>query len=154
LAYLIDSAVLLVAALVLLAPFAVIILIRFFDRFDSGPDGGPEPGAVKEYLISLLLLELGAIVVGLALRYVYDVEMFFRTGQTLGKKIMKLRVVPLDPEATLTRRHAVRRWLVTQGAGFAPGLSYVDGLWQLWDKPYQQCLHDKWAKTVVVKVPA
>jgi hypothetical protein len=28
----------------------------------------------------------------------------------------------------------------------------VDGLWQLWDKPFQQCLHDKAAGTVVVKL--
>ena len=33
-----------------------------------------------------------------------------------------------------------------------PFLSWLDGLWQLWDKPYQQCLHDKVAQTVVVKV--
>ena len=30
----------------------------------------------------------------------------------------------------------------------------VDGLWQLWDKPYLQTLHDKAAQTVVVKVSA
>jgi hypothetical protein len=35
-----------------------------------------------------------------------------------------------------------------------PFLSYLDGLWQLWDKPYLQCLHYKFAQTVVVKVPA
>jgi hypothetical protein len=28
----------------------------------------------------------------------------------------------------------------------------LDPLWCLWDKPYRQCLHDKPAKTVVVKV--
>jgi len=28
----------------------------------------------------------------------------------------------------------------------------VDGLWQLWDKPFQQCLHDKAAGTVGVKL--
>ncbi|MEU3454082.1 hypothetical protein ABZ671_10820 [Micromonospora sp. NPDC006766] len=50
------------------------------------------------------------------------------------------------------------------GGGFAPpsGPPYVppaqytpppyDGFWQLWDKPWQQCLHDKFAGTVVVKV--
>ena len=77
-----------------------------------------------------------------------------RTGQTVGKKVMKLRVVPIDPSATLTRGMAGRRYLVQFVAGsFVPFLSYLDGLWQLWDKPYQQCLHDKVAETVVVKVP-
>ena len=35
-----------------------------------------------------------------------------------------------------------------------PFLGYLDGFWQLWDKPYRQCLHDKWPRTVVVKVGA
>jgi hypothetical protein len=30
----------------------------------------------------------------------------------------------------------------------------IDGFWQLWDKPFQQTLHDKAAQTVVVKVSA
>jgi hypothetical protein len=33
-----------------------------------------------------------------------------------------------------------------------PLAGFGDGLWQLWDKPWQQCLHDKFAGTVVVKV--
>jgi hypothetical protein len=47
----------------------------------------------------------------------------------------------------------VKRLAVTIGCYFVPGLYYLDGLWQLWDKPYQQCLHDKWPRTGVVKVP-
>jgi uncharacterized RDD family membrane protein YckC len=89
----------------------------------------------------------------LLLTYVYYVEMMFRSGQTLGKRAMKLRVVPLDPAARLTRPVAVRRWLVQFPAGMlVPFFNYLDGLWQLWDKPYQQCLHDKFARTAVVKV--
>ena len=33
-------------------------------------------------------------------------------------------------------------------------LPWLDGLWQLWDKPLRQCLHDKAADTVVVKTGA
>jgi hypothetical protein len=66
---------------------------------------------------------------------------------------MKIRVVPLTPAATLTRGMAAKRWLVGNVAAiFIPLFSYVDGLWQLWDKPYRQCLHDKFAQTTVVKV--
>jgi hypothetical protein len=39
-------------------------------------------------------------------------------------------------------------------AGFVPGLQLIDGLWQLWDQPYRQCLHDKWPGTIVVKATA
>ena len=39
-----------------------------------------------------------------------------------------------------------KRFLVQDVAGsFVPFFSWLDGLWQLWDKPYQQCLHDKFA---------
>ena len=81
--------------------------------------------------------------------------MMFRTGQTIGKKVMKIRIVPIDPTATLTRGAAAKRYLVEFVAGsLVPFLSAtLDGFWQLWDKPYQQTLHDKAAKTVVIKVP-
>ena len=69
---------------------------------------------------------------------------------------MKLRVVPLDPARTLDRRHGrpSGTWSQYVAGSFVPVLSYLDGLWQLWDKPWQQCLHDKFAETVVVKVTA
>jgi hypothetical protein len=48
---------------------------------------------------------------------------------------------------------AAKRYLVQHVAGtFVPFFSYIDGFWQLWDKPYLQTLHDKAAQTVVVKV--
>jgi uncharacterized RDD family membrane protein YckC len=50
---------------------------------------------------------------------------------------------------------AAKRYLVENvGGTLVPFLFYLDGLWQLWDKPYQQTLHDKFAQTVVVKVAA
>jgi uncharacterized RDD family membrane protein YckC len=87
--------------------------------------------------------------------YVYYVEMMYRSGQTVGKKVMKVRVVPIDPHGTLTRTMAAKRYVVEFIGGIViPFFSYLDGLWQLWDKPYQQTLHDKYAQTVVVKVSA
>ena len=66
---------------------------------------------------------------------------------------MKLRVIPLDPSARLTRGMAAKRWLVQYAAGtILPLFTYLDGLWQLWDKPFLQTLHDKFAETVVIKV--
>ena len=78
--------------------------------------------------------------------------MMFRGGQTVGKRIMKIRVIPVDPTILLTRKIAFRRYLVLIAAAVVPGLGLLDGLWQLWDKPYRQCLHDKFAKTLVIKL--
>jgi uncharacterized RDD family membrane protein YckC len=95
------------------------------------------------------------LLVLFAAYYVYLVEMMFRTGQTIGKRIMNIRIVPVDPGATLTRAMAARRWLVEIPGGLllsCVAFAYIDGLWQLWDKPYRQCLHDKFAQTAVVRV--
>ena len=79
--------------------------------------------------------------------------MLLRSGQTIGKKALKIRVVPLDPAATLTRGMLAKRYLIEFVVGVVvPFFQYLDGLWQLWDKPYLQTLHDKVAETVVIKV--
>ena len=154
LATLIDVSIFMVIGLVLTVPAAIIFLVFIAPEVALfAPDGSlREAEFVRDLLLPLLWLDLGIIAISLVISYVYHVEMMFKTGQTFGKKMMKLRVVPLDPTRTLDRRAAAKRFLVQQVSGFVPGLSYLNGLWQLWDKPWQQCLHDKFAETVVVKV--
>ncbi|MFI7432753.1 RDD family protein [Micromonospora haikouensis] len=158
LAFLIDSAVASVVVVTLFLPVLAFVWFRMFDEFTrTNPDGTPvEPDPstfLTDIMLPLLLAELGLFVLMLGLYWLYHVEYLRRSGQTLGKKVMKLRVVPLDPTRTLDRAMAGRRYLVQfVAATVVPGLSYLDGLWQLWDKPWQQCLHDKFARTVVVKV--
>jgi uncharacterized RDD family membrane protein YckC len=155
LAYLIDAGVLVGAVLVLAIPVFIFFFVAVTpDLFEFEPDGTAADPDFFEFFVPFLLLEAAIVAISMVVSYVYYVEMLFRSGQTLGKKAMKIKIVPLDPAATLTRRVAAKRWLVAYlAAAFVPGLNYLDGLWQLWDKPYQQCLHDKFARTVVVKVP-
>ncbi|MEU7996565.1 RDD family protein [Micromonospora sp. NPDC049060] len=160
LAALIDVALsTLVATVLFLPPFLIVIWNMMDDLTRTNPDGtlaDPDPASfLTDFMLPILLLELGLMVVMLGLYWLYHVEYMKRTGQTYGKRVMKLRVVPLDPAATLDRRMTGKRYAVQYVAAmFLPGLSYLDGLWQLWDKPWQQCLHDKFAGTVVVKVSA
>ena len=155
LAYLVDSAVFMGVGLVLAVPVMIVFFVAVMpDLVETQPDGTPAEPDVAAVLVPMLLIYGGIFLISLALSYIYYVEMMFRTGQTLGKRVMKIRTVTLDPNGSLTRGIAVKRLLVVYACGLVPGLGYVDGLWQLWDKPYQQCLHDKFAKTVVVKVPA
>ncbi|MFI7431037.1 RDD family protein [Micromonospora sp. NPDC049836] len=157
-AWLIDSMVASAVAMVLFAPVFVWLVVRTIDQMPMpGPDGTvPEPDPsmfFTDLFLPILLAELGIFAVLLVFYWLYHVEYARRTGQTLGKKVMKLRIVPVEPGAALTRGHLGRRYLVEFVAGsLVPFASYVDGLWQLWDKPWQQCLHDKAAGTVVVKV--
>jgi uncharacterized RDD family membrane protein YckC len=104
------------------------------------------------FFLGYLLIFGILLVINLVISYLYLVEFTWRTGQTIGKRVLKLKIVPVDPAAERTRGMLAKRWLVEQGGALIPFFSYVDGLWQLWDKPLQQCLHDKAAGTVVVKI--
>jgi uncharacterized RDD family membrane protein YckC len=103
---------------------------------------------------------LVSIAVWLGLTYWYAViYLVGHGGQTIGKKVRNIRVVTLDG-TPLNQAVALRRWLGYEAAfsiRFIPIIGnligiylLLDELWLLWDKPYQQCLHDKFANTMVV----
>ncbi|MEV4131196.1 RDD family protein [Dactylosporangium sp. NPDC049742] len=159
-AYLIDAIVFVVLSMIVMIP-AVIAIVGWIgsqaDKFQTDPVTGelvdsPDPGL---FVGPIILIYVGIFVVMFGLSYVYYVELFpSRRGVTLGKRALGLTLIRLDdPSAPITRGVAAKRWLMQYVvAMFVPFFSWIDGLWQLWDKPFQQCLHDKVAETVVVKV--
>jgi uncharacterized RDD family membrane protein YckC len=157
LARLIDALILGGVSLVVILPLYAVFFFSFFNSFPStvtvnGSRVSPE---INPFSIFLPFIGLFFAMIALTwlLGYIYEVEMMFRSGQTFGKRAMKIRVIPVDPTQTLTRVQAGKRFLVDYVAGgLVPGLRWLDGLWQLWDKPYRQCLHDKWAQTLVIKL--
>lgn len=91
----------------------------------------------------------------LATQYVLEVQIPLRwQGQTPGKRMLKLAMASLDPHAPLTHGRLTYRWLASLGFNILSNcyVGFIDPLWCLWDKPYRQCLHDKPARTVVVRV--
>ncbi|MER6824565.1 RDD family protein [Streptosporangium sp. NPDC000563] len=95
----------------------------------------------------------------------YEFLMLSRGGQTVGKMVMGIKVVPVGsalPPGGLGSDMAVKRAGVFFGPQFLSWIpfvgflfnifSLVNVLWLLWDKPLQQALHDKVAGTVVVKI--
>ncbi|MEV5608379.1 RDD family protein [Streptomyces sp. NPDC052225] len=83
----------------------------------------------------------------------YDVLMTTKTGQTLGKKWLKLRVANLDNGATPSAQtNLIRAVVLWVPAVFCCACIWtaISGGWSFFDKPYKQGLHDKAAKTVVV----
>ncbi|GAB7036777.1 MULTISPECIES: RDD family protein [Catenuloplanes] len=96
------------------------------------------------------------VLVMLGVQYVHEVEVPLRWhGQTPGKRMLGLTIASLDPHAPLTRGRLTYRWLATLGFSILSNcyVGLIDPLWCLWDKPYRQCLHDKPARTVVVRLP-
>jgi uncharacterized RDD family membrane protein YckC len=146
LAYLIDGLILALVSMVLICPLAIFIVVYLVNN--------PEPDADQAagMILFALVVYAAVIVIQFAASYLYFVEYQLRTGQTVGKRVMALRVLPVSGRP-LDRAALVRRYLVQVVAGgFIPFFSLVDGLWQLWDQPLQQTLHDKAAETVVAKV--
>ncbi|MET9347852.1 RDD family protein [Streptomyces termitum] len=86
----------------------------------------------------------------------YDTVLTAQNGQTLGKRLMKLRVAMLNDGSTPPMSQSLLRAVVL----WLPALICCACLWPLLllililvDKPYRQGLHDKAAKTVVVTAP-
>ncbi|MET8390890.1 RDD family protein [Streptomyces anthocyanicus] len=95
----------------------------------------------------------GQSVIAAVLYIAYDTYMTTRTGQTLGKKWLGMRVANLDNGATPSVQTSLIRALVLWipfAFCCACVWTIIAGGWSFFDKPYKQGLHDKAAKTVVV----
>ncbi|MFJ8786571.1 RDD family protein [Streptomyces sp. NPDC102476] len=83
----------------------------------------------------------------------YDTIMISRSGQTLGKKWLGMRVADLDNGSTpSTQTTLIRSAVLWIPFAFCCACIWtaIAGGWSYFDKPYKQGLHDKAAKTVVV----
>ena len=104
-------------------------------------------------------LAFGAIfllaVVGAVIMFVYDWVQHGLWGQTLGKRALGTKVVTADSRSKISGGAAAGRAAVYALPPLVPFVGGLFGLlnelWLLWD-PRRQCLHDKAARTVVVKV--
>jgi uncharacterized RDD family membrane protein YckC len=157
-ARLIDLLVLMIPGLALNAPW-VIALIVLFPKLSRNDVSNSQLTSSLAIIFGLLAL---AYVAGVAISFGYEAVFMPRTGQTIGKRVMRIRVVRLADGGPITSTEARRRWLASDGialiswvplvntvAGF---YSWANWLWLLWDRPNRQCLHDKFAKTAVVKL--
>ncbi|MFE1246527.1 RDD family protein [Streptomyces sp. NPDC058735] len=83
----------------------------------------------------------------------YDTALIATSGQTLGKRLLNLRVANLDNGATPSVPTALARaavlWIPFAFC-CACVWTAIAGGWSFFDRPYKQGLHDKAAKTVVV----
>lgn len=72
------------------------------------------------------------------------------SGQTLGKKILNIRVRDANTGGPIGVGRGIGRYFVTLILGFACGIGTIlDALWPLWDQR-RQALHDKVVSSVVV----
>ena len=117
----------------------------------------------------LFLAYLASWVVSGVLFAAYDYFLHARTGQTLGKMALRIRVVTVDgrplSQQVLLRRAAAYpgvfaligvlaglSWSAgALGTLLAVGLTLADGIPVITDQRLHQALHDRFAGTVVIK---
>jgi len=85
-----------------------------------------------------------------AVSFLNDVMLTAAKGGTVGKLIVGTRVVGFPDGLPVTGVGAARRWAALSVMGFIPFLGLVDDLW-IFTGQTRQTLHDKFAKTVVVR---
>jgi uncharacterized RDD family membrane protein YckC len=103
-------------------------------------------------------LQIVIVLLATALWFAYEVPAVANTGQTIGKRLLGIRVIRLDNPQRLGFGRSFRRWntmglptlLWCCGIGFV--LQLIDALFVAFDRPLHQALHDKSALTVVVHV--
>ncbi|WP_112466433.1 RDD family protein [Streptomyces triticisoli] len=112
---------------------------------------------INEYAVNAENVQVGKSVaqsvVGVVLYTAYDTFMIARTGQTLGKKWLGLRVANLaggsTPSVPISLARAAVLWVPCWFCCACLWLVICGG-WSFFDRPYKQGLHDKTARTVVV----
>jgi uncharacterized RDD family membrane protein YckC len=106
-----------------------------------------------------LLVIMGFVLT--AVWFAYEVPSSANSGQTLGKRIMGIKVVRLDTDGPLGFGRSFRRWLRLAWPtpfwvacyGLPLLLQLFDCLFVVTDRRLHQALHDRVAATVVVRVP-
>lgn len=108
--------------------------------------------SVGNYIFLIVLLTA-------ALWAAYEIPQLANNGQTVGKRLMGIRVMRLESDQPLGLGRSFRRWWGLGGATllwpcFGAGflIQFVDCLFVVIDRPLGQALHDKRAATVVVRV--
>jgi uncharacterized RDD family membrane protein YckC len=98
------------------------------------------------------------MLIGVAMWFAYEVPAVANSGQTIGKRLLGLRVMRWRARADGLRPApggAGTRWRCPPCSGAVDCgfvIQFVDNLYVAIDRPLRQALHDKTALTVVVKV--
>ncbi|MDF5758937.1 RDD family protein [Spongiactinospora sp. TRM90649] len=143
-------------------PFVVLYYILFTVFWALfGPAHPMSPAVEGAAAHSPLPRLIAWLIVGTAFA-LYDVVLHSRYGRTLGKHVLRIRLIPADggvlTTASVVKRAAMLPWpMAVMGIAVLNLLAgmflFAVGLFILVDKPRQQGLHDKVARTMVARSP-
>ena len=102
------------------------------------------------FALSLLLDMPSLFTYGLALYWIYQFYLLTVDGQTIGKKIMKIKIIKRDTgENGGFVSNVLLRWVLNGLLGFIPFYALVDILFIF--REDRRCIHDMMAGTKVVR---
>lgn len=120
----------------------------------TGEMDGDAAGRLNELMLIVALIAY-------ALWFAYEVPVTHSRGQTLGKMMLGLRIIPMEGPQRLPFRRCFRRWhwfglpfLLFICCGiFGFIVPFVDNLFVATDQFLHLAWHDRTARTFVVRVP-
>lgn len=136
-------------------PFVLWLVWPSVQRFiESVPTDGSQPTqeSMTALQSDLIGVSTSITVISVVVSMLYQLPQNKAWGRTLGKRALGIRIRPLAADVPLSWGQVVARWGVFEAFSIVLGglPLLLDCLWPLWDKPWQQALHDKAAKTIVV----
>ncbi|HEY3684260.1 MAG TPA: RDD family protein [Streptosporangiaceae bacterium] len=150
-------AISLLASPVYIAYFAW-MFSRMFDAIDKSMQYGTGQQPHVPMFISPLAIFGMSFGIAAAVNLIgfgYDWLCHGKWGMTIGKRIMRLKVVHATDRSRITGTMAAKRALAYPGAAIVPFVGslfgLVDAIWWFNDKPLHQCLHDKFGETIVIR---
>jgi uncharacterized RDD family membrane protein YckC len=131
------------------------------EAFRRGMEGNRSTEGLPPISEQTQLLQIVIVLIATALWLAYEVPAMAANGQTLGKRVMRIRAVPVEADQPLGFGRALRRWtplgmptLLWSCCGLGLLVQLFVAVSPLVDHPLRRALHDKHAQTVVVEVPA
>jgi uncharacterized RDD family membrane protein YckC len=129
--------------------------ISFFQSWlETGEIDSAAAGRINE-------LQLIISIIAYALWFAYEVPVTHTRGQTLGKMLLGLRIIPMEGPQRLPFRRCFRRWhwfglpllLFVCCGVFGFVIPFIDNLFVATDQFLHLAWHDRTARTFVVRVP-
>lgn len=148
LAWILDRVIMTVLLLVISAPVILWMVANFETEIGLCANGidtceQPTDDTTARLIIGIGIIALAAVLVSL----LYQITGLARRGQTIGRRIMKIRVIKELTGQPPGWGGAFIRVLV---GGISGQIFYLGHLWRLWDDK-KQTWHDKAAGTIVVQ---
>ncbi|GGN78592.1 hypothetical protein GCM10010112_52520 [Actinoplanes lobatus] len=131
------------------------ILTDYMDQIEAGV-AAP---VVQQPPERMQTLSVAIVMIATLLWLLYEAPSIASTGQTLGKRLMGIKVVPVEKTGPIgfgrafTRWARLGMWTLFWWCGIGLVIQFVAALSPVFDPRLRQAWHDKAAATVVVAVP-